>query len=67
MAETHCLHVSQVKLVINVFDSESSRLSFAKFAYDYTYDRDNFAEVKDELHSQKSRDDLDKFIAGKAK
>ena len=67
MAETHCLRVSQVKLVINVFESESSRLSFAKFAWDYTYDRDNYAEVNDELHSQKSRDDLDRFIEGKSK
>jgi hypothetical protein len=67
MAETHCLRVSQVKLVMNVFDSESSRLSFAKFAWDYTYDRDSYAEVNDELHSQKSRDDLDRFIAGKSK
>jgi hypothetical protein len=67
MAETHCLYVSQVKLVINVFDSESSRLSFAKFAWDYTYDRDSYSEVNDELHSQKSRDDLDRYVAGKTK
>ncbi len=67
MAETHCLRVSQVRLVINVFDSESSRLSFAKFAYDYTFDRDNYSEVNDELHSQKSRDDLDRYVAGKKK
>jgi hypothetical protein len=67
MAETHCLRVSQVKLVMNVFDTESSRLSFAKFAYDFTNDRENYSEVDDELHSQKSRDDLGRYIAGKAK
>ena len=67
LSETHCLRVSQVKLVMNTFDSESSRLSFAKFAYDFTYDKDNYGEVNDELHSQKSRDDLDHFIAGKSK
>ena len=65
MAETHCLLVSQVTLVINVFDSESSRLSFAKYAYDYTYDRQNYMDVKDALHSQSSKNDLDKFIKGK--
>ncbi|MCX6266723.1 MAG: DUF4476 domain-containing protein [Bacteroidetes bacterium] len=63
-AETHCL---MVKMVIYIFDSESSRISFAKYAYDYTYDRHNYAEVKDALHSQKSKDDLDRFIAGKTK
>ena len=67
MAETHCLRVSQVVLVIHVFDSESSRLSFAKFAYDHTYDRDNYADVNDALHSQKSKNDLDKYVAGKTK
>ena len=64
-AEKHCLRVSQVILVMYVFDSESSRLSFAKFAYDYTYNPDEYSEVKDALHSQKSKDDLDRYIAGK--
>jgi hypothetical protein len=67
MAETHCLRVSHVVLVIAVFDSESSRLSFAKFAYDHTYDRENYSDVKDALHSQSSRNDLDRYISGKAK
>jgi hypothetical protein len=67
MAETACLTVSQVIRVIYIFDSESSRLSFAKYAYDHTYDRDNYAEVKEALHSEKSRVDLDKYVAGKTK
>jgi hypothetical protein len=67
MAETRCLRVSQVVLVIHVFDSESSRLSFAKFAYDHTFDRENYSDVKDALHSSKSKDDLDRFISEKSK
>lgn len=67
MAETHCLRVSHVVLVIAVFDSESSRLSFAKFAYDHTYDRENYSDVKDALHSQSSRNDLDRYLSGKTK
>lgn len=67
MAETHCLLVSQVILVIHVFDMESSRLSFAKYAYDFTSDRSNYSDVKDALHSDKSKADLDKFLAGKQK
>jgi hypothetical protein len=65
LAEQHCLLVSQVILVIYVFDNESSRLNFAKFAFDHTYNPDDYAEVKNALHSQKSKDDLDRFIAGK--
>ncbi|MFZ4523534.1 MAG: DUF4476 domain-containing protein [Bacteroidales bacterium] len=67
VAETHCLTAAQVKLVILVFDSESSRISFAKFAYDHVYDRDNYGEVKDALHSEKSKNDLDRYISGKSK
>ncbi|MCX6306346.1 MAG: DUF4476 domain-containing protein [Bacteroidetes bacterium] len=67
MTETHCLTVSQVVLVIHVFDTESSRLSFAKFAYDHTYDRDNYSDVKDALHSDKSRTELDRYISEKSK
>ena len=67
MAETHCLMVSQVKMVIYVFNSESSRLSFAKYAYDHTYDRDNYSEVKDALHSEKSKTELDRYISEKSK
>jgi hypothetical protein len=67
MAETHCLLVSQVILVIHVFDMESSRLSFAKYAYDFTFDPANYPEVKDALHSNKSKEDLDRYISGKSK
>jgi hypothetical protein len=67
LAETNCLLASQVRTVMYVFDSESSRLSFAKFAYDHTWDPGNYSEVADALHSDRSKDDLDKYIAGKKK
>ena len=67
MAESHCLLVSQVIMVIHVFDMESSRLSFAKFAYQHTHDRENYSEVKEALHSEKSKDDLERFITEKTK
>jgi hypothetical protein len=65
MAETHCLRVSQVKEVIYIFNMESSRLSFAKFAYDFTYDKEDYSSVKDALHSEKSKTELEKFISSK--
>ena len=67
MAETHCLLVSQVKIVIYIFDSESSRIAFAKVAYDHTYDREKYSEVKDALHTEKSKNDLDRYISEKSK
>ena len=67
MAETHCLLVSQVKMVMYVFDSESSRLSFAKYAYDFTYNRGEYSEVNDALHSEKSKNDLTRYISERKK
>ncbi|MEI6456206.1 MAG: DUF4476 domain-containing protein [bacterium] len=65
MVESHCLLSSQVKQAMYIFDLESSRLSLAKFAYDFVYDPENYSEVTDELHSQKSKDDLERYISGK--
>ncbi len=33
--------------------------------YDFTFDRDNYADVKEALHSEKSKDELDRYISGK--
>lgn len=65
LAAEHCLTTTQVREVIHVFDNESTRLSFAKFAYDHTWDIENYFDVSDALHSEKSRDDLERFINSK--
>gem|GEM_PF-1050739 len=66
-AENHCFSANQIKMVMYVFDSESSRLSFAKYAYDFAYNKEDYAEVNDALHSNRSKDELTKFIADKKK
>ena len=65
MAGSKCLMVWQVKQIIGVFDMEASRLSFAKFAYDHTYNRGEYEEVRDALYTEKSKADLDKFLKSK--
>ena len=65
LATEHCLTTTQVKEVIYVFDSESTRLSFAKFAYDHTWDVQNYSDVADALHSTKSKNELQTFINSK--
>jgi hypothetical protein len=63
MAEKQCLTVDQIKQVIYVFDNESSRLGFAKFAYDHTYNRQDYREVKDALYTDKSKSELETFLS----
>jgi len=65
MVQSHCLMCSQIKQTMYIFDLESSRMSLAKFAYDFVYDPENYSEVREELHSEKSKDDLDRYISGK--
>jgi hypothetical protein len=65
LATEHCLTTMQVKQVIYVFDNESTRLSFAKFAYDHTWDIKNYLDVAEALHSSKSKKDLETFINSK--
>ena len=63
MAEKQCLTVDQIKQVIYVFDNESSRLNFAKFAYDHTFNKQDYREVKDALYTDKSKSELDAFLS----
>ncbi len=65
LATEHCLTSTQVKEVIYVFDNESTRLTFAKFAYDHTWDIQNYSDVADALHSSKSKKDLEDYINSK--
>lgn len=65
MAEQNCLTSEQVSRVIESFNMESSRLSFAKFAYSRTYDRDNYSIVRESLRSEKSRADLDRYTSAR--
>jgi len=65
LAQNHCLLASQVKEVMYTFDYEPSRLSFAKFAYDYTYDPGNYSEVNDAFQTNKSKSDLEAYLKSK--
>lgn len=57
-----CFTATQVKGIIEVFNFEDSRLDFAKFAYDRTYDIDNYYKVSDAFNFSSSTDELNKYI-----
>lgn len=61
---SNCLLVSQVTEFCSLFKSEKSKLAFAKYAYKFTIDRKNYAEVNKALSLEKSKKELDKFING---
>jgi transcription initiation factor IIF auxiliary subunit len=62
MVDAHCLYARQIAEAMYLLSYESSRLSLAKEAYKHCYDPENYNDVKEALHSNKSKDDLDHYI-----
>lgn len=60
----NCLTADQVRRVMNEFDFESSKLDYAKFAYNKTYDVGNYYMLNDAFDFESSIDDLNRFING---
>jgi hypothetical protein len=61
LADQNCLTTSQIIDVIYVFSGESSRLNFAKYAYNHCWDPGNYDNVKEVLH-RSSQNDLQRYI-----
>jgi len=57
-----CLFVSQVKQLMLEFSFEQTRLDFAKYAYDKTYDIGNYFKVNDAFTFENSTDELNEYI-----
>ncbi len=60
--QNNCLTSSQVKEILGIFDFENTKLEFAKFAYDRTYDINNYYKVNDAFEFESSVEDLNKYI-----
>lgn len=52
--KNRCLTTDQVRRIVRLFFSENAKLAFAKFAWAYTYDIDNYYLVNQEFLSQSS-------------
>ena len=60
-----CFFVYQVKEIMQLFSFEESKLEFAKYAYDHTYDLGNYFKVNDAFTFESSIDDLNEYIQSK--
>ena len=60
-----CFTVRQVKEIAKLFSFDDTRLDIAKFAWDYTIDRDNYYQVADVFSFKSHKDQLMKFLEGK--
>ena len=57
-----CFTVDQVKGLMGLFGFEDSKLDFAKYAYERTYDIDNYYRVNDAFSFESSVDELNEYI-----
>ena len=65
ITRANCMLSSQVREVMDLFDYETDRLNYAKFAYDFTYDQGNFYKVNDAFDFESSIRSLEEFLNGR--
>ena len=58
----NCMLTNQVKQIVELFDFESDKLKFAKYAYSYTFDIENYYQVNDVFSFSSSIKELDQHI-----
>lgn len=59
---SNCLTAEQVKEVVLLFDFESEKLDFAKYAYKHTFDINNYYIINDAFEFSSSIEKLDNYI-----
>ncbi|MBI1288008.1 MAG: DUF4476 domain-containing protein [Flavobacteriales bacterium] len=62
---SNCLTADQVRRMMGTFDFEQTKLDYAKFAYDKTYDIGNYYKLNDAFEFSSSIDDLNAYINGR--
>ena len=58
---------NQIAEITRLLNAENNRLDYAKFAYNYAYDRENYNAVSDAMSFENSRKELQKYVAGRGK
>lgn len=62
---SNCILTDNLIQIINLFNFESDKLAMAKFAYDYTYDIENYYKINNVFDFESTIEELDKYIRGK--
>ncbi|HQW85806.1 MAG TPA: DUF4476 domain-containing protein [Flavobacteriales bacterium] len=65
VATDRCFTVDQVKGIMELFSFEETKLDFAKFAYDHTFDLSNYFKLNDAFTFESSVDELNAYIRGR--
>ncbi|MDD4575281.1 MAG: DUF4476 domain-containing protein [Bacteroidales bacterium] len=65
ITRNNCLSVNQIIEICKLFSFEDNKLEFAKFAYDFTFEKNKYYLVNEVFSFSSSRDELDSFLQNK--
>lgn len=61
--DSACVMVEQTKEIIVLFEFEETKLDFAKFMYQYTFDLENYTKLNEVFQFENSMEELNEFIS----
>ncbi len=62
ITQSNCLNAMQIKTICEIFNFESTRLDYAKFAYPYCFDQNNYWQINDSFDFESSISELNEYI-----
>jgi hypothetical protein len=65
VAKANCLTTDQILEIMKIFAFEESRLEFAKYAYDYCFDQNNYYNISQGFTFDSSTEELNEYIETK--
>jgi hypothetical protein len=65
IVKSNCMSSAQIKEVMTLFGFDESRLDFAKYAYDYCVDPNNYFVVSEAFAFDSSADELNQYLESK--
>ena len=65
VAKANCLSTDQIQEIMKIFGFEESRLEFAKYAYDFCFDKNNYYNVSQGFSFDSSTEELNEYIETK--
>jgi hypothetical protein len=65
ITQANCLTALQIKQVCDIFSFEDTKLEYAKFAFDFCYDRNNYWQINETFSFSSSVSELNNYISGR--
>lgn len=65
VAKSNCLTTDQIVEIMKIFGFDDTRLDFAKYAYDFCLDQNNYFNVSEGFSFDSSTEELNKYIESK--